>query len=33
MSKPKLALYWAASCGGCEVAVLDVAEKILDVAV
>jgi F420-non-reducing hydrogenase small subunit len=32
MSKPKLALYWAASCGGCEVAVLDIAEKILDVA-
>lgn len=32
MSKPKLALYWAASCGGCEVAVLDVEEKLLDVA-
>jgi F420-non-reducing hydrogenase small subunit len=32
MSKPTLALYWAASCGGCEVAVLDVEEKILDVA-
>ena len=32
MSKPKLALYWAASCGGCEVAVLDVEDKILDVA-
>ena len=32
MSKPKLALYWAASCGGCEVAVLDISEKILDVA-
>lgn len=32
MSKPKLALYWAASCGGCEVSVLDVEEKILDVA-
>jgi len=32
MSKPKLALYWAASCGGCEVAVLDLEEKILDVA-
>jgi F420-non-reducing hydrogenase small subunit len=32
MSKPKLALYWAASCGGCEVTVLDVEEKILDVA-
>ena len=32
MSKPTLALYWAASCGGCEIAVLDVEEKILDVA-
>jgi len=31
MSKPKLALYWAASCGGCEIAVLDIEEKILDV--
>jgi len=27
----KFAFYWAASCGGCEVAVLDVDEKILDV--
>lgn len=32
MPKPKLALYWAASCGGCEIAVLDLHEKILDVA-
>lgn len=32
MAKPKLALYWAASCGGCEVAVLDIEAKILDVA-
>ena len=32
MSKLKLALYWAASCGGCEIAVLDIKEKILDVA-
>ncbi len=32
MSKPKLALYWAASCGGCEIAILEVKEKILDVA-
>jgi len=32
MSKPKLALYWASGCGGCDVAVLDVEEKILDVA-
>ena len=32
MAKLKLALYWAASCGGCDVAVLDVNEKILDVA-
>jgi F420-non-reducing hydrogenase small subunit len=30
--KPKLALYWAASCGGCEIAVLDIEERILDVA-
>lgn len=29
--KPKLALYWAASCGGCEIAVLDIDRKILDV--
>jgi F420-non-reducing hydrogenase small subunit len=33
MSKEKLkiAFYWAASCGGCEIAVLDMNEKILDV--
>ncbi len=31
VAKPKLALYWAASCGGCEIAVLDIKEKILDV--
>ena len=30
--KPKFAFYWAASCGGCEIAVLDIDEKILDVA-
>ena len=29
--KLQLALYWAASCGGCEIAVLDLDEKILDV--
>lgn len=32
MSKPKLGLYWAASCGGCEIAVLELYEKILKVA-
>jgi len=32
MSKLKLALYWGASCGGCDIAVLDINEKILDVA-
>jgi F420-non-reducing hydrogenase small subunit len=32
MAKPKLALYWAASCGGCDVAVLDTNERILDIA-
>jgi len=31
-SKGKLALYWAASCGGCEIAVLQIDAKILDVA-
>ena len=30
-SKPKFAMYWAASCGGCEIAVLNIHEKILDV--
>jgi F420-non-reducing hydrogenase small subunit len=29
--KLKFAFYWAASCGGCEVAVLDINEKILEV--
>ena len=32
MAKLKLALYWAASCGGCDVALLDINENILDVA-
>lgn len=31
MPKPKVAFYWCASCGGCEEAVVDLAEKILDV--
>lgn len=29
--KPKVALYWCGSCGGCEEAVVDLDEKILDV--
>ena len=29
MKKPKLALYWAASCGGCEITIVDLEEKIL----
>ncbi len=32
MAKPKLALYWAASCGGCEIAVLDTELKVLEIA-
>jgi len=32
MSKPKVALYWAASCGGCEIAVLEIGDKILKLA-
>jgi F420-non-reducing hydrogenase small subunit len=31
MARLKIALYWAASCGGCEIAVLDVGDKILKV--
>jgi len=30
-SKPKIAFYWCASCGGCEEAVVDLAEDILGV--
>src|SRR4030042_3188282 len=29
--KLQFAFYWAASCGGCEIAVLDIDEKILDI--
>jgi F420-non-reducing hydrogenase small subunit len=29
--KPKLAMYWTASCGGCEISVLNIHEHILDV--
>ena len=29
-NKPRFAMYWAASCGGCEIAVLNTHEKILD---
>ena len=32
MAKLKLASYWAAACGGCDVAILDTHEKILDIA-
>jgi F420-non-reducing hydrogenase small subunit len=31
MSRPKLSVYWASSCGGCEVAVLNLHDRILDV--
>ncbi|MCL4204374.1 MAG: hypothetical protein KJ000_17965 [Pirellulaceae bacterium] len=30
--KGKLAIYWAASCGGCEISILGIDTKILDVA-
>lgn len=32
MAKLKLALYWAASCGGCDIATLAIGEKILKLA-
>lgn len=31
MPKLKLGFYWASACGGCDVAILDVHEKILDI--
>jgi F420-non-reducing hydrogenase small subunit len=30
--KPKIAFYWCASCGGCEEAVIDLGEGLLDLA-
>ena len=32
MPKPKAAFYWCASCGGCEEAVIDLAEDFLTIA-
>ncbi|MBW1739920.1 MAG: oxidoreductase [Deltaproteobacteria bacterium] len=32
MAKPKIALYWCSSCGGCEESVIDLAEDLLTVA-
>jgi F420-non-reducing hydrogenase small subunit len=32
MAKLKLALYWASSCGGCEIAQLQIGDKILKLA-
>ncbi|MDA3871762.1 MAG: oxidoreductase [Candidatus Marinimicrobia bacterium] len=31
MKKPKIAFYWCASCGGCEEAIVDLAEDILPI--
>ena len=28
--KPKLGIYWAGSCGGCEIAVTTMHERLLD---
>ncbi|MCD6391140.1 MAG: oxidoreductase, partial [Dehalococcoidia bacterium] len=32
MAKLKIALYWAASCGGCDIATLAIGDKILKLA-
>ena len=32
MSKPKVGFYWCASCGGCEEAIIDLAEDLLALA-
>ncbi|MFH2073018.1 MAG: oxidoreductase, partial [Actinomycetota bacterium] len=31
MAKLKVGVYWAASCGGCDVAILDIHEKVIQV--
>jgi F420-non-reducing hydrogenase small subunit len=31
MAKPKIALYWCSSCGGCEESVIDMAEDLLTI--
>jgi len=31
-SKPKLAFYWAASCGGCEISVIELGMHLVDVS-
>lgn len=31
-SRPRFAMYWAAACGGCDIAVLNLNEQLLDVA-
>ncbi len=30
MNKPKLAVYWAGSCGGCEISILEIHEHLLE---
>jgi F420-non-reducing hydrogenase small subunit len=32
MAKPRIGIYWAAACGGCDCSLLEVNEQILDVA-
>jgi F420-non-reducing hydrogenase small subunit len=32
MSKLKLAVYWASSCGGCDIAILEIGEHLLELA-
>jgi F420-non-reducing hydrogenase small subunit len=32
VDKPKLAIYWASSCGGCDIAILDIEAYLLEVA-
>ena len=30
-AKPKLAFYWAASCGGCEITITELGMRLVDV--
>lgn len=31
LGKPKIGMYWASSCGGCEIALVNIHERLLDI--
>jgi F420-non-reducing hydrogenase small subunit len=32
MGNPKAAFYWASSCGGCEIAMLELGTNLVDIS-